>query len=44
MEKKVIVVEDANKAVETLEKLKAGATVERSLPAMLREAWGDRVR
>lgn len=44
MEKKVIVVETPNKAVETLEKLKAGATVERSLPYMLREAWGDRVR
>lgn len=44
MEKKVIVVETPTKAVETLEKLKAGATVERSLPAMLRDAWGDRVR
>lgn len=42
MEKKVIVVETATNAVETLEKLKAGATVERSLPYMLKNAWGDR--
>ena len=41
-EKKVIVVEDADEAVETLEKLKAGATIERTLPAMLRNAWGNR--
>ena len=42
MEKKIIIVEDADKAVETLEKLKAGATIERSLPPMLKDAWGDR--
>ena len=41
-EKKVIVVEDADEAVETLEKLKAGATIERTLPDMLRNAWGNR--
>jgi hypothetical protein len=41
-EKKVVIVEDATKAVETLEKLKAGAHIEQSLPYMLKDAWGDR--
>ena len=42
MEKKIIIVATPTNAVETLEKLKAGATIERSLPHMLKEAWGDR--
>lgn len=45
LEKKVTVVETPKQAVELLERLKTGGTVERPpLPYMLREAWGERVR
>lgn len=42
LEKRIIVVENATKAVETLERLKAGAHIERKFPMMLKESWGDR--